>query len=303
MGPNKTHIYKFLYIFKKGLKMLNFTTPQNADHIIVSISGGKDSAVLLDYAIRNFPKEKLIAVHAVIDIDWKETLPIVKEQCEFFGIPLYLVQAVDKDGNKKGFIDQMLAPRVNRKTGLTSHYMFPDSGNRFCTSVLKTGPIDKFARTLKGNVLVLIGERREESSNRAKLEAWRPDKANSKKDGSRLVVKYSPILDLLETEVWNIIKTKNIPTHPCYENFGVSRASCAICIFSSDKDIKQASIHAPEIVAKYVQMERQIPHTFRYKKPTKKKAAQFETIEDILKKMDAWNNVNHLIETPNSFAV
>ena len=62
----------------------NSITKTNWDKIIVSVSGGKDSGILLAWALDNFPKEKLIACHAIIDIDWHETLPIVKAQCEFF---------------------------------------------------------------------------------------------------------------------------------------------------------------------------------------------------------------------------
>lgn len=261
-----------------------FTKPNQADHIIISVSGGKDSSVLMGYAVNNFPKEKLICVHAKIDIDWDETLPMVKEQCRFFDLPLVIVEAVDIKGNKKGFISQLLSPRVNRKTKEIGQYKFPDMNNaRWCTSVLKTGPIDKYCRTLKGNVLVLIGERRDESPNRKKLKAWRPDIKNSLKDKSRIIVKYSPILDYSEEYVWVIIKRYNIPVHPCY-SWGVSRASCAICIFSSDKEIKIAAERAPKIVEKYLKAESQIDHSFRYKAATKKRPAILESIADILKK-------------------
>jgi len=256
--------------------MINQT---NWDKIVISISGGKDSSVLMKWAIDNFPKEKLVCVHAEIDIDWDETIPIVKEQCKYFDLPLVIVKAIDKNGKEKGFIDQLTAPRVNRKTGAIGEYQFPSMSNRWCTSVLKTGPIDKYCRSLKGNVLVLIGERREESSQRAKLEAYRPDLKNSK--AGRNIVKYSPILDLLENEVWEIINKNNIPKHPCYQ-LGVSRASCAICIFSSDKEIAIAANHAPHIVKRLIDAENKIQHSYKYKPATKKRGAIKESINDIL---------------------
>jgi 3'-phosphoadenosine 5'-phosphosulfate sulfotransferase (PAPS reductase)/FAD synthetase len=252
-----------------------------ADQVIVSVSGGKDSAALMQYAIENFPKDKLVCVHAKIDIDWNETLGVVQAQVKHYGLPLVIVEAVDKAGNPKGFLSQLTSPRVDRKTGETKEYQFPSMGQRWCTSMLKVGPIDKYARSLKGNVLVLIGERREESSQRAKLEAWRPDVENSKT--GRVVVKCSPILDLTEAQVWAIIEKNNIPTHPCY-SWGVSRASCAICIFSSDKEILLAAKHAPEIVAKYIAAESKIKHAFRYKPATKTRPEQKLTVADILKK-------------------
>lgn len=249
------------------------------DHVVVSVSGGKDSAALMQYAVDNFPKAKLICVHAKIDIDWKETVPVVEAQCKHFDLPLVIVEAVDKNGKPAGFLSKLTSPRRDSKTGEMKEYQFPSMGQRWCTSTLKVGPIDKFVRTLKGNILVLIGERREESSQRSKLEAWRPDENNSK--AGRQVVKFSPILDLKEPEVWAIIEANGIPKHPCY-GWGVSRASCAICIFSSNAEIKLAAQHAPEIVAKYIEAEKKIQHTFRYKPATKTRAEQKLTIEMIL---------------------
>lgn len=251
----------------------------NWDTIVVSVSGGKDSAALMLWAQENFPTSNLVAVHSVIDIDWHETLPIVRQQADYLDMKLVEVQAVDKHGNKKGFIDQLTAPRVNRKTKEVGEYKFPSMSSRWCTSVLKTGPIDKFCRSLEGNILVLIGERREESANRAKLEAIRPDEKNSK--NGRNVVKYSPILDMLEVDVWEVITAAGMPKHPCYD-LGVSRASCAICIFSSKKEIAIAAKHAPDIVEKYMDAEASIQHSFRYKPATKKRGEVRESVKDIL---------------------
>ena len=251
-----------------------------ADKVVVSVSGGKDSAALMQYAVENFPKEKLVCCHAKIDIDWKETVPVVEAQCRHFDLPLVIVQAVDKHGKEKGFLSQLTSPRIDRKTGETKEYQFPSMSSRWCTSMLKVGPIDKYVRSLRGNVLVLIGERREESSQRAKLEAWRPDLDNSIE--ARRVVKFSPILDLTEKQVWQIIEKNNIPKHPCY-GWGVSRASCAICIFSSNHEIALAARHAPEIVARYVEAEKKIQHTFRYKPATKTRAEQRVTVAQILR--------------------
>jgi len=277
-----------------------FTQPQQADHVIVSISGGKDSTVLMIRAAemqKQIPHATFHYVHALIDIDWKETKEIVKAQCAHFGVDPVFVVAVDKDGNEKGFLDQLTADRIDRKTGEKKEYMVPDMANRWCTSILKTGPIDKYARQLKGNVLVMIGERAEESTQRAKLEAWRPDHKNTKKDGSRVVVKFSPILEMLEDQVWSEIYAYKAPIHPCY-SWGVSRASCAICIFSSNKEIAIAAERAPEIVAEYIRAEESISTTFRYKKATKTRPEQKISITDILEEqgvdVDAILN-NHAI--------
>ncbi len=244
---------------------INDLLSQDWDHIVVNISGGKDSTALINWALWNFPKEKIQLVHAHIDIDWTITDAIVKSHAAHFDLPLTIVQAVKADGKDSGFIRQLTSPRVNRKTGVVGQYAFPDMANRWCTSMLKTGPISNHIRTLKGRILSLLGERREESRQRAKLEAIRPN-VNLSKAG-REVYNVSPILDMVESEIWDSVKKCGAEIHPCY-SWGVSRASCAICIFSSDKDIKIAQAHEPELVQRYIDAEASIEHSFRYNKKT-----------------------------------
>lgn len=252
------------------------------DAIVVNISGGKDSSALMAWALANFSKEKLHFVHAEIDIDWKETLPVVRAQCAHLGVEPIIVKAVHADGSAKGFISKLLSPRIDRKTGETKQQQFPDMANRWCTSELKMAPIHKWIKgNLKGRILNLIGERAEESRQRAALEPVRFDKKLSV--AGRTVYNCSPILELSTSDVWKIVHEAKIPVHPCY-SWGVTRASCAICIFSSDKDIAVAAKYAPEIVAQYVEAEAKVQHTFRYRPATKTREAQKTTISQILAK-------------------
>jgi len=287
------------------------------DYVIVNISGGKDSTALIEWARFNFPNATILLVHAEIDIDWAATLPTVHAQAEYYDLPLTVVRAIKADGKPSGFIRQLLSPRQvkvkhpperedfeddaehrkamdaflkketpeNRiarsvgETHYTAEYSFPDMGNRWCTSMLKTGPIQKFIRTLKGNILNLIGERAEESAQRAKLEMIRPDAKLSK--NGRNVVTVSPILNMLEDAVWDIVHKSGAPIHPCY-SWGVSRASCAICIFSNNKDIRVAWDHEPEMVLNYIDSEAKIAHSFKYKPATKSRGAVRVSVLDLL---------------------
>jgi len=184
----------------------------NPDHIIINVSGGKDSTALMIYALKNFPKEKLVCVHAKIDIDWKETIGVVEAQCAHFDLPLVVVTSQHKDGSEKGFLSKLVSDRIDRKTKAVKQQKFPDMKNRWCTGELKMSPIHKYVRTLRGNILSLLGERREESSQRSKLTDWRPNEKLSK--AGRNVVDFSPILDLKESEVWAQIKESKAPVHP-----------------------------------------------------------------------------------------
>lgn len=252
------------------------------DHVVVNISGGKDSSVLMKWALDRFPKDKLIFIHAVIDIDWKETVHTIRKQAKYFCVDVVFVQAVFADGSKKGFLNKLTAPRRDRVTGEIKQNQYPDMANRWCTSELKVAPIHKWIRNnLSGRILNLMGERAEESAQRARLAVVRKDEKLTRKD--RQVWNASPLHEVTESEIWFEIKKHGIPIHPCY-SWGVSRASCAICIFSSDREIRIAAKRAPEIVSKYMEAEKKVNHTFRYKAATKKNPEQKITIAQILKR-------------------
>lgn len=263
------------------MKTISAVIQANWDAVVVNISGGKDSSALMVWALENFPREKLHFLHAEIDIDWKETLPMVHAQAKHFGVEAIVVKAVHADGSPKGFISKLLSPRKSRKTGEIGEQKFPDKPNRWCTSELKVAPIHKWIKNnLEGKILNLMGERGEESKDRSELEDVRKNEKLTL--AGREVWDCSPLLDYTESDVWKVIHQKKIPIHPCY-GWGVTRASCAICIFSSNEDIQIAQKHAPEIVARYVEAEAKIEHTFRYKAATKKRAALKTTIAQILK--------------------
>jgi 3'-phosphoadenosine 5'-phosphosulfate sulfotransferase (PAPS reductase)/FAD synthetase len=271
---------------------MNYNTKNLEGHdlYLISISGGKDSTALIDFAIKHFPHNKIQFVHAKIDIDWRETIPTVKAQVEHarklakHDFPLHIVEATFADGTPKGFLSKLLAPRIDRITGEAKQNQFPDMQNRWCTSELKLAPIRKLTRELLpngGSVLNVTGERHAESKQRSKLPYIEANESWSTK--AIHVTNFRPILHLSESEVFAISTNNGYQIHPCY-SWGVSRASCAICIFSSDEEIKLALKHAPHIVEDYIQAESMINHSFRYKPATKTRPEQKTRIIDILKK-------------------
>lgn len=240
-------------------------------NIVISGSGGKDSAALSCLAKRMFPKAKLIAVHAQLDTDWKETEAIVIAQYKKLDIPLTMVRR--EDG--KGLLDLLIAGQVDRKTKELKEKKWPGSCTQWCTSQLKIVPLDKFCRELPGNTLVLIGERAQESIKRTRKSVF--NTTTAKRNGKTLT-KASIIYDWSIEKVWAECNFNEMPKHPCYD-LGVSRASCAICIYSSKEEIAIAAKHYPELVKKYLDAEKKIGHKFRYNSTTKKSLS----ISDILK--------------------
>lgn len=107
---------------------------------------------------------------------------------------------------------------------------------RWCSGSLKaqvegklyTG-VQKLSQDIK--LLVVSGERRQESAGRSKYNEMEVHRANATTRAHRLVHQWRSVIDWDEAQVWEIIKRWRIAPHPCY-TAGWNRCSCAMCIFS-----------------------------------------------------------------------
>jgi len=230
------------------------------DVYAVMFSGGKDSqALYLKLREEGVPNERIELWHHDIDgregstlMDWPCTRAYCRAFAKAFKVSIYF------SWREGGFEREMLrdetdtAPvrfelpggAVGRAGGasgkLGTRRRFPQqSGNlasRWCSSALK---IDVAAAAIRNQprlqakrVLVLTGERGEESAARACyafFEPHRTDLRQSEKlaqhiDHLRLIQNWT------EAEVWAIIERWRVNPHPCYR-LGWGRCSCAGCIF------------------------------------------------------------------------
>ena len=122
-------------------------------------------------------------------------------------------------------------------------HMFPAKGGthqgRWCSGNLKAAVQDSVTSNLektRANVKVLVvsGERRGESSGRAKYNEMEIHRTNAEAKAHRLVHQWRPVIDYSEKDVWELLKRHNVNPHPCYRA-GWNRCSCAMCIFSTPK--------------------------------------------------------------------
>ena len=141
--------------------------------------------------------------------------------------------------------------------------MFPSPKYRQCTSDLKRGPIEKEIRRIlnvRHQVLIVncMGLRAEESSARAKQQAFKRNARNSK--AGREWYDWLPIHDMLVDEVWSTIKAAGQEPHWAY-GAGMTRLSCCFCIMASRQDLKTAARLNPTLFQRYVETERRLDQT------------------------------------------
>ena len=142
---------------------------------------------------------------------------------------------------------------------------------RWCSGSLKAqvesklySDIDMLARNVK--ILVVSGERRQESAGRAKYNEMEIHRTNATAKAHRLVHQWRSVIDWDEAQVWEIIKRWNIAPHPCY-TAGWNRCSCMMCIFSLPSHWAGIQELFPERFAEVEEDERILGFTLDNKKP------------------------------------
>lgn len=227
----------------------------------VSHSGGKDSQAMYLALQGVVPHDQIVVVHADLgEVEWHGTQDHIRATtCH----PVNVVQAIWKDGTTKtllGMVEKRAIARPDTPA-------WPSSAQRYCTSDLKRGPIEKFIRqTMKarGKLLAVncMGLRAQESSGRAKKPVVTRNARLSK--AGREVWDYLPIHEWGTVDVFDQIRCAGQEPHPAYA-LGNDRLSCVFCIFGSAGDLQNGADQRPELARKYIELEKVTGSTLFHK--------------------------------------
>lgn len=248
---------------------------------VANHSGGKDSQAMLVELLTAIPREQLLVVHAALgEVEWPGALELARDQAADAGLPFIVARAVFKDGSPKTFLAKV-EHQFKRRPDAPS---FPSVNQRWCTSELKTGPIEReIRRYLKARGLKLIvncmGMRAAESPDRAKLVPFEFNKDNSK--AGREWYDWLPIFELSTAEVFAVIRAAGQKPHHAYAN-GNDRLSCVFCIFGCGGDLLRGALARPELFKRYVELEERTGYTLHMsRRPLAELVAEAQELEEV----------------------
>ncbi|MFL5343054.1 MAG: phosphoadenosine phosphosulfate reductase family protein [Gemmataceae bacterium] len=251
-------------------------------------------------------RDRLVVLHCDLgksprghDIEWPGTLDLAREHAEHYGLRFivarrghqgfletvrhlqhwprsetrYCTSYFKRDqGNK---VMTALAKEARDLVSEIRHRgMFPSTDRRYCTSYFKRDCAATAITQLAGEsrewgsqvprILQCFGFRAQESPRRRKLQVLATDKRIS--NSRKRVDVWLPIHGWTVEQVWERIGAAGTRHHYAYDR-GMTRLSCRFCIFAPLGQLMISARENPELFAEYVQLEKDIGHTFRVNLP------------------------------------
>ncbi|MCX4581105.1 phosphoadenosine phosphosulfate reductase family protein [Streptomyces sp. NBC_01571] len=249
---------------------------RDADWIVVSSSGGKDSQAMLSYVVQRARAlgmlDKVVVVHADLGrAEWDGTRELAELQARLCGVRRFeVVRAPGADlldrveiryGKLKAKAEKEAREAGEDPAQVKVPPAWPSSSARWCTSDVKRGPIRTLYTRLTGElahlgrpvrILACIGQRAAESDQRAKLAPVEIDRGAS--NGKRHITTWRPMHAWSDRKVWRAIARSRLPYHPAYD-WGNRRLSCVLCVLGCNNDLVNGARRVPELAAAYARTE------------------------------------------------
>ncbi|MCP1110890.1 DNA phosphorothioation system sulfurtransferase DndC [Ohessyouella blattaphilus] len=178
---------------------------------VIGYSGGKDSTATLQLvwlSLREIPEEQRTKTIHIINTDTMVESPVIEKWVE------RSLKIMDEAAEKEGlpFVTHKLTPDLNNTfwvNFLGRGYPFPRKKLRWCTDRLKIQPVNTFVKRKiaeHGEIILVLGTRKAESSNRAKTmanyEKKRVRELLSPNPTMANELVFSPLEEWTDNDVW-----------------------------------------------------------------------------------------------------
>jgi len=198
------------------------------ENIVLSFSGGKDSTVAADLAIKALGNPSLVHIFGNTTLEFPLTVEYAKRYRKNHP------QAIFKVAENREQVFQ----KVCEDIGPPARMM------RWCCSMFKTGPITRVISSLYGShrILTFYGVRKSESVSRSKYNRIE-DNAESVKIQQQTVA--SPIFFWKDMDIWLYILSEKIDFNDAYR-LGYERVGCWCCPNNNQRAQFLSRIYMPE---------------------------------------------------------
>ena len=198
------------------------------ENLVVSFSGGKDSTVTADIAVRALSNPCLVHIFGDTTLEFPSTIEYARRfKCSH---PMAIFKTARNDEQEFYKVADIIGP--------------PARMTRWCCSMFKTGPISRVFNSMYRNqdILTFYGIRKRESVSRSKYNRTE-DSAESVKIQRQKVA--SPVFFWSDLEIWLYILSEEIDFNEAYR-LGYDRVGCWCCPNNNPKAQFLSKVYMPE---------------------------------------------------------
>ena len=198
------------------------------ERIVVSFSGGKDSTVTADLAVKALSNPSLVHIFGDTTLEFPSTIEYAHRFRDAHPDAIFQIAKNDE----QNFYD------VCEDIGPPARMM------RWCCSMFKTGPITRVINSLyrSQQILTFYGIRKSESVSRSKYNRIE-DSADAVKIQQQTVA--SPIFFWKDIDIWLYLIAENVDFNDAYR-LGYDRVGCWCCPNNNQRAQFLSKIHMPE---------------------------------------------------------
>ena len=198
------------------------------ENIVVSFSGGKDSTVTADLAVKALSNPSLVHIFGDTTLEFPSTIEYAHRFRDAHPDAIFQIAKNDE----QNFYD------VCEDIGPPARMM------RWCCSMFKTGPITRIINSLyrSQQILTFYGIRKSESVSRSKYNRIE-DSSDSVKIQQQTVV--SPIFFWKDIDIWLYLLAEKVDFNDAYR-LGYDRVGCWCCPNNNSRAQFLSKIYMPE---------------------------------------------------------